>query len=46
MLRAWRGGMAREGRSRCLTRVESMKFPVAPQSTRAVVTMVLAPYFR
>ena len=38
--------MAQEGRSRHLTRVESMNFPVAPQSTRAVVTMVLAPYFR
>ena len=44
--RAWRGGIGREGRRRRLTRDGSIKFPVAPQLTRAVVTMVLAPCFR
>ena len=44
MLKACRGGMVREGRRRCLTREGSMKFPVAPQSMRAVVVTVLALY--
>ena len=44
MLRAWRGSIDWDGRRRWLTREGSMKFPVAPQSTRVVVTMVLAPY--
>ena len=39
--RAWRGGINCEGRRRWLMREGLMKFPVAPQSTRAVVTMVL-----
>ena len=43
-LKACRGGMAREGRRRQLTREGSIKFPVAPQSMRAVVVMVLALY--
>ena len=42
MFRAWRGGIDCEGRRRRLTREGSMKFLVAPQSTRAVVTMVFA----
>ena len=46
MFRAWRGGIGCEGRRRRLTRDGSIKFPVAPQLTRAVVTMVLAPCFR
>ena len=36
--------MAREGRRRQLTREGLIKFPVAPQSMRAVVVMVLALY--
>ena len=44
MLKACRGGMVREGRRRRLTREELMKFPVAPQSMRAVVVTVLALY--
>ena len=44
MLKACRGGIAREGRRRRLTREGSMKFPVAPQSMRAVVVTVLALY--
>ena len=36
--------MDREGRRRRLTREGSIKFPVAPQSMRAVVVMVLALY--
>ena len=43
MLKAWRGGIGRDGR-RCWMREGSMKFPVALQSTRAVVAMVLTPY--
>ena len=43
MFRAWRGGIDCEGRRRRLTREGSMKFLVAPQSTRAVVTVVFAP---
>ena len=46
MFRAWRGGIDCEGRRWWLTREGSMKFLVAPQSTRAVVTMVLAPCLR
>ena len=41
MFRAWRGDIGHEGRRRQLMREGSMKFPVAPQSTRAVVTTVL-----
>ena len=44
--RAWRGDIGHEGRWRWLTREGLMKFPVAPQSTRAVVTTVLTPYLR
>ena len=44
--RAWRGGIGREGRRRRLMRDGSMKFPVAPQSMRVVVTTVLAPCLR
>ena len=36
--------MGREGRRRQLTREGSIKFPVAPQSMRAVVVTVLALY--
>ena len=43
-LKACRGGMAREGRRRRLTREGSMKFLVAPQSMRAVVVTVLTLY--
>ena len=39
-----RGGMAREGRRRWLTREGLIKFLVAPQSMRAVVVTVLALY--
>ena len=46
MFRAWRGGIDCEGRRRQLMREGLMKFPVAPQSTRAVVTMVLTPCCR
>ena len=41
-LKACRGGIAREGKRRRPTREGSIKFPVAPQSMRAVVVMVLA----
>ena len=44
MLKACRGGMVREGRRRRLTREGSIKFPVALQSMRVVVVMVLALY--
>ena len=44
MLKACRGGMAREGERRRPTREGSIKFPVAPQSMRAVVVTVLALY--
>ena len=44
--KAWRGGIDHDGRRRRLTRDGSIKFPVAPQSMRVVVTMVLAPCFR
>ena len=44
--KAWRGGIDRDGRRRRLTRDGLIKFPVAPQSTRAAVAMVLAPCFR
>ena len=43
-LKACRGGMAQEGKRRRLTREGSIKFPVAPQSMRAVVVTVLALY--
>ena len=43
-LKACSGGMVREGKRRRLTREGSMKFPVAPQSMRAVVVTVLALY--
>ena len=43
-LKACRGGMAREGRRRRLTREGSIKFLVALQSMRAVVVTVLALY--
>ena len=43
-LKACRGGMVQEGRRRWLTREGLIKFPVAPQSMRAVVVMVLALY--
>ena len=46
MFKAWRGGIDCKGRRRRLAREGSIKFPVAPQSTRAVVTMVLAPCLR
>ena len=42
MFRAWRGGIDHEERRRHLMREGSMKFLVAPQSMRAVVTTVLA----
>ena len=44
MLKACRAGMGREGRRRQLTREGLIKFPVAPQSMRAVVVTVLALY--
>ena len=44
--KAWRGGIDCDGRRRRLTRDGSIKFLVAPQSMRAVVTTVLAPCFR
>ena len=44
MLKACRAGMGREGKRRRLTREGSIKFPVALQSMRAVVVMVLALY--
>ena len=34
--KAWRGGIDHNGRRRRLTRDGSIKFPVSPQSTRAV----------
>ena len=43
-LKACRAGMDQEGRRRWLTREGSIKFPVAPQSMRAVVVTVLALY--
>ena len=43
-LKACRAGMGREGRRRRLMREGSIKFPVAPQSMRAVVVTVLALY--
>ena len=43
-LKACRAGMVQEGRRRWLTREGLIKFPVAPQSMRAVVVMVLALY--
>ena len=43
-LNAWRGGIGRDGRRRHWMREGLMKFPVAPQSMRAVVAMVLTPY--
>ena len=43
-LKACRAGMGREGRRRQLTREGSIKFPVAPQSMRAVVVTVLVLY--
>ena len=43
-LKAWRGGIGRDGRRRCWMREGSMKFPVSPQSMRTVVAMVLALY--
>ena len=43
-LKACRAGMGRAGRRRRLTREGSIKFPVAPQSIRAVVVTVLALY--
>ena len=44
--KAWRGGLDHDGRRRRLTRDGSIKFPVAPQSMRAVITTVLASCFR
>ena len=46
MLRAWRSSIGQEGSKSCWMRVGSMKFPVAPQPTRVVVTTVLALYIR
>ena len=43
-LKACRSGMAQEGRRRQLMREGLIKFPVAPQSMRAVVVTVLALY--
>ena len=43
-LKACKAGMGREGRRRQPTREGSIKFPVAPQSMRAVVVTVLALY--
>ena len=43
-LKACKAGIDREGRRRRLTREGSIKFPVAPQSMRAVVVTVLALY--
>ena len=43
-LKACKAGIGREGRRRWLTREGSIKFPVAPQSMRAVVVTVLALY--
>ena len=44
--RAWRGSIGQEESRSHWTGVGSMKFPVAPQSTRVVVTMVLTLYVR
>ena len=44
ILKACRAGMGRAGRRRRLMREGSIKFPVAPQSMRAVVVTVLALY--
>ena len=44
MLKACKAGMGREGRRRRLMREGSIKFPVALQSMRAVVVMILALY--
>ena len=46
MLKAWRGGIDQDRRRRHWTREGLIKFPVAPQSMRAVVAMVLTPYCR
>ena len=43
-LKACKAGIDREGRRRRSTREGSIKFPVAPQSMRAVVVTVLALY--
>ena len=43
-LKACKAGIDREGRRRRLMREGSIKFPVAPQSMRAVVVTVLALY--
>ena len=43
-LNAWRGGIGQDIRRRHWTREGSMKFPVAPQSMRAMVATVLTPY--
>ena len=43
-LKACKAGIDQEGRRRRLTREGSIKFPVAPQSMRVVVVMVLALY--
>ena len=45
-LKAWRGWIGRDGRKRRWSREGLIKFPVAPQSTKAVVATVLAPYCR